>query len=528
MKDWLAGTWEPNWGSFRYFNLYRLIVAVTLLASFFLPVGWNFGGRASELLSLEWMVFAYTLLVGLGGGVSWRWPRQFSLQLTIQVCIDVVVVSLIMYMLGGVGSGIGVLLLVALAAASLVGQGRMVLFYAAFSALSVLLLQAWGIKAEIFERSSMLQAGLLSAGFFATAILARMLGRRAMEQEDLARKRGIALENQNRIARRILERMQDGVLVVDPSGKALSHNPGAEEMLDMPVADGTRLEAHAPMLGDAYRRWRQGEAVGTIEFESSHGAQLRARFEATDSSSGEALIFIEDVGRIRNQALQLKLASLGRLTASIAHEIRNPLAAISHASDLLHEERWGEMHDRLLRILRDNIFRLDRIVQDILQLGRRDRGQPEIICLEGFLRSFVEEFCSVEHVEGRVIELKTVPGEWRFDRSQLLQVLWNLVSNGLRHASRKPGSLCLQMVRNSETGIELHVIDDGPGVPRDHREQVFEPFFTTCHQGTGLGLFIARELCEANGAVLELIPDVGGHFMIAGAGKCQQLVANDD
>lgn len=519
----MTGSWEPNWHSFRYFNFFRLIVALLLLASFHLPFGWKLGVGSSFL---EWLILLYAILAGMGMLASLRWSQRFNLQLTAQVCLDAATVSLVTYTLGGVSSGIGLLLMISLAAASLVGQGRLVLFYAAVTTLCILFLQSWGIWRHEFETPSIVPAGLLSGGFFATAILARLLGQRAMEHEELARQRGVSLDNQNRIGRRILERMQDGVLVVDPSGKALSHNPGAGEMLGMSAADGARLNAHSPKLADAFGRWLHGQGNGTFDFDSISGGKLRARFEATDSSEGEALVFIEDVGRVRSQALQLKLASLGRLTASIAHEIRNPLAAISHASDLLHEERRGEMHDRLLRIMRDNVFRLDRIVQDILQLGRSDRGQPERLRLDDFLDGFVVEFNSVEHVDAGVIEVESLQLELCFDRSQLLQVLWNLVGNALRHASRSPACVRLQVMQGNEGRVELHVIDDGPGIPEDSREQVFEPFFTTCHQGMGLGLFIARELCEANGASLQLLPDEGGHFVIVGGEDCQQAAAN--
>lgn len=524
MKDWLTGSWEPNWRSFSYFNLYRLIVAAFLLASIFLPFGWNFVGVDSFRRSLlEWLILIYALLTAAGMLLSLRWHQRFNLQLTSQVCLDVVAVGWVMYLLGGVSSGIGLLLMILLAAASLVGQGRLVLFYAAIATLMVLSQQFWGVWRHEFDASTIVQAGLLSGGFFATAVLARMLGQRAMENQELARRRGIALDNQNRISRRILERMQDGILVVDSMGKVISHNPGAGDMLGITVSDGARLNEHSQKLADAFGRWWHAGASSSIDFESNSGGNLRARFEATDSSDGETLVFIEDVGRVRSQALQLKLASLGRLTASIAHEIRNPLAAISHASDLLHEERRGEMHDRLLRILRDNVFRLDRIVQDILRLGRSDHGQPECLCLEDFVQGFVEEFCSVENVQKECIRLEILPLTMCFDRSQLLQVLWNLVSNALRHASRKPGCVCLQMLSGSEGRTELHIMDDGPGIPEDHREQIFEPFFTTSHHGMGLGLFIARELCEANGASLQLLPDVGGHFMIVGGGECVSL-----
>ncbi len=215
----------------------------------------------------------------------------------------------------------------------------------------------------------------------------------------------------------------------------------------------------------------------------------------------------------------MKLASLGRLTASIAHEIRNPLSAISHAGELLREERRGEIQDRLLRILSDNVSRLDRIVTDVLQLGRQNRSEPELLDMQEFCRVFIEDFVAAEGIPAEIVLLHVEDGvRLCFDRAHLHQVLWNLLGNALRHSSRSPGALRVDVCRGTPPGrLEVHVGDDGPGVPAAVREQIFEPFFTTHTLGTGLGLFIARELCAANDATLELAPDrPGGHFILLG------------
>jgi two-component system sensor histidine kinase PilS (NtrC family) len=189
------------------------------------------------------------------------------------------------------------------------------------------------------------------------------------------------------------------------------------------------------------------------------------------------LVFLEDVGRIKERAQQLKLASLGRLTASIAHEIRNPLSAIGHAGELLREERRVEMKERLLRILNDNVIRLDRIVSDILELGRQSRAQPELLRVDEFCAGFVEHFMANEDLQAGVIVLEVQALSLCFDRSHLHQVLWNLVSNAFRHSSRGPGAVRIQMEGGSNDGrVELHIIDDGPGIPDTVREQIFEPF----------------------------------------------------
>ena len=517
MTDWLSATWEANWRSFQYFNLYRLLLVVLSLFAVYLPHAWADPFHLSASPALRWVSLIYLVVLVVGLVLSLRWQKRFNMQLSLQVTADVLAVGHFMYAAGGVSSGLGVLMLVSLASASLVGRGRLVLFYAAQATLAVLGLQLYGVFLDKFDLSSVVLAGFLSSGFFATAILARLLGQRLMYNEELARRRGVALDNQQRISQRVIERMQDGVLVVDRLGIIGHHNPVAAVMLGKLMQSGSALSECAPLLSLALVHWRHGGGAAGADIESVDGRSLRARFEPTESSDGESLIFLEDIARIEARAQELKLASLGRLTANIAHEIRNPLSSIGHAGELLREERRGEVQDRLLRILSDNVARLDRIVQDVLEIGRRARPQPESIELADFCQSFIESFSNVEGVPEGLIRCELPENcMLMFDRSHLHQVLWNLLSNAFRHSQQVTGSVCMR-VASAGGRVELHVIDDGPGVPEELRPQIFEPFFTTHAKGTGLGLFIARELCELNGASLELGPSVqGGHFMVQG------------
>lgn len=531
MNDWLSTTWEANWRSFQYFNFYRLILAGLFFFAMLFSPEWSRWLNFDKSSPMLWWSVGYCVSVVGGLLVSVHWQRRFNIQLTFQVVLDVVVVSVLMYSTGGVSSGFGILLVVTLASASLVGRGRLVLFYAALATLAVLLTQIYGIAAHRFDPASIFQAGLISSGFFATAILARLLGQRVMLNEELARRRGEALDNQNLISQRVVERMQGGVMIVSPDGLILRWNPVAQSMFDLPKGDSLSLPEYCPALATAMLQWQKGSEKDSAAISGAKGVELQARFEGTASSTGEALIFLEDVGRVKARAQQLKLASLGRLTASIAHEIRNPLSAISHAGELLREERRGEMQDRLLKILNDNVVRLDRIVKDVLELGRQNRAQPEPFELAQFCSSFIDEFNAAEGLASDVICLQSsVPLTICFDRAHMHQVLWNLVSNALRYSTRSPASVRLLLNSSDQPeGVELHVIDNGQGVSESAREQIFEPFFTTHNQGTGLGLFIARELCAANGASLELAPQAqGGHFILAGRNNtCLLPEAND-
>jgi two-component system sensor histidine kinase PilS (NtrC family) len=223
-----------------------------------------------------------------------------------------------------------------------------------------------------------------------------------------------------------------------------------------------------------------------------------------------SLVFIEDISRLQEQAQQMKLAALGRLTANIAHEIRNPLSAITHAGDLLGEDDRSENTRRLVRIIRDNAERLDRMVRDVLELSRRGHARTEAIELREFLSNFLDEIIPKEGIARSAILLE-VSGEptIMFDSMHLNQIMWNLVRNAWRHCSKQDSSL---RIRAFATGnrIELHIVDDGPGVDKRLQSQLFEPFFTTYSGGTGLGLYIARELCASNNARLEYIDRSNG------------------
>ena len=245
------------------------------------------------------------------------------------------------------------------------------------------------------------------------------------------------------------------------------------------------------------------------------GRELGLRLLDAGTEEGYSVLFIEDTTRARDQAQQLKLAALGRLTANIAHEIRNPLAAISHASELLQEEKRNDDRARLTRIIHDNTQRLERLVSDVLQLNRRDRVSAAPLRLKPWLHEFVAEFAAIESLARNHLALDAIGDPWvEFDREHLRQVLWNLLRNAARYARPGAQSVRVQLRAYGER-VELSVIDNGPGVSASSQGHLFEPFFTTEAKGTGLGLYLARELCAANEAALEYVNDMpGAHFRV--------------
>ncbi|HPT50972.1 MAG TPA: HAMP domain-containing sensor histidine kinase [Accumulibacter sp.] len=510
---------ESHWKSLRYFNLYRLALAILFLFSALLNPS-IFPALSAHNLFRQLLGGIYLLATLLALGLSYRLRRHYSAQLTTSVLADVVVVALLTHFGDGLGNGLGAILLSTLAAAGLVGQGRLVLFYAAAATLSVLFEQSYRAFQHGVDQAGFFQAGVFSTGCFAVAISARLLARRVFANEQLAHQRGVDLRNQTLISQRVIEEMHDGVLVLGRDGMVRQSNPRARRFLALSSGTDDRLVAASPDLARAFNAWQQKTNDENILVRVPlSGMQLRARFVRTQSTQNDVLVFLEDMSRVRDQALQMKLAALGRLTAHIAHEIRNPLSAISHAGELLREERRGEMYERLLRIVLDNSQRLERIVNDILELGRRDRTYPETLDLREALPLFVDEYLVKEELPAETVTLElSGVATLCFDRSHFHRMLWNLLGNALRHSQRSAGSVCLRVCNAKiPEHIELHVIDDGEGVDEVAREHIFEPFFTTHHRGTGLGLYIARELCEANEAQLELLANrPGADFCVLG------------
>lgn len=527
--SYTAGQPVSVWTSLHYFNIYRLIVAsVFLLAVAFYPRTSGLGSQ--NLVLFVWTSLAYLLLSIFFYGALKRLRIGFNRLLTLEMGVDILAITLMMYASGGGKSGLSVMLLVALAGAGLVGQGRLTVFYAAMATVAVLLEQAWRGLEPGADLADFVQTGILCIGFFATAISARLLARRVIANEELARQRGIDLANQLSVSERVIRDMQDGVMVVDANEKVRQWNPQAEALLGVRAPARPDLASFSLALAEQYRAFRgtRKEQVTALRVPGS-GASLRVRFVHA-GESGDVLIYVEDMGRIQQQAQQIKLAALGRLTANIAHEIRNPLSAISHAAELLREEKRSEGQARLSRIINDNALRLERLVRDVLELGRRDRTSPEPVRMPGFLESFLDEFALHEQTDRSVFRLASdADAVLLFDRAHLNQVLWNLLSNALRYCSGKPGSVRIE-VRNlpSAGRVELHIIDDGAGVGEEEGGKIFEPFFTTYGKGTGLGLYIARELCEANDAVLEWIGnEPGAHFRIIGRNQQWQENRNE-
>ena len=433
---------------------------------------------------------------------------------------DVLGIALVMVAGGGTGGSLPILLFPQLAASGWLLRTQTAFFHAAIASFILLGLDVWRMLEGRVGGAQPFQTGLIGFGYFATIGIAVALGRYTKASEELATQRGIDVANLEQVNRLIIQDMQDGVLVVDLNGVVRGHNAQVTRLLGGfgRMRGGMRLAEFSSTLHDYWRRWQEDytEALPPFKVESTQRL-LRVRLVRIGSGlNGGTLIYLEDLGRAQNEAQQMKLAALGRLTASIAHEVRNPLSAINQAAQLLEEDGIvPPAGGRLLGMIRNNAKRIDRIVGEVLQLNRRDRQQPEIVPLHDFMRSLIDEIVQAENVPPSAITI-LIPGDVRviFDRGHLNQIVWNLVRNAWQHCQKKDGSIRIA-ARPGYLGdaIICELADDGPGIPGELRGQIFEPFFTTRPGGTGLGLYIARELADANGAALELLPrGPGAHF----------------
>ncbi|HSD38750.1 MAG TPA: HAMP domain-containing sensor histidine kinase [Rhodocyclaceae bacterium] len=483
--------------SIRYFNFYRLVIA-SLLGIF--GALFQIGEFAPSIYTL--VVFVYWLAAIGFMLITPQTRQQLNTLLMWQVALDVVVLTVIMFISGSQRGTVPYLLMTTLAGAALVGEGRMVLGFAAMATISVLAEQAVRIELLGVRADDLTRTGITCLGYFAVAMLARLLARRALENETLARQRGAALQRQMRVNARIIEDMQDGVVVVDVGGAVRQINPRAVELLGVELVEGERVEMRVPELGAGLEASNE-VASPVLRIERS-GKTLRLR-RVLASEGGDQVLYLEDLDRIQSQAQQLKLAALGRLTANIAHEIRNPLASVTQAAELLQDEKRTQVQQRLSCIVLDNSARIERIVRDVLELGRRDRATTETLDVTAFLHNFVEEFAMHTPAAGMCVRLD-IEGQPTilFDRVHLAQILGNLLGNALRYCRQLPGSVCLRVVLQGGEHLLISISDDGPGIAPEERGRIFEPFHTTDPKGTGLGLYVAQELADANGARLFL------------------------
>ena len=511
-----------NWNIVKYFNFYRLaIAALALLIALTVGSLPPFGETSPPLFRAVSVIYFVLSLLALET-IRRRKP-DFETQVSVLGFVDITLLTVLVHASGGVTSGLGLLLVVAIGGTSLMLGRRMTVFYASLATIAIMLEHSWGLITDGVASAETVQSypqvGLLGVALFATAFLSYTLADRLRATEAIAERRGRDIANLAHINDLIIQRMQSGVLACDAAGAVRFMNQAAQKYLGARPANGKKITLSdlSPDLAIQLFQWQGNDPTQRTRrlLTTRTNYTLLPRFVPLGAGKeAGTLVFLEDMAALKQQAQQLKMAALARLTASIAHEIRNPLGALTNAAQLLGESITEENEaKRLTKIIEEQGRRMNIIVQNVTQLSRRDRSNPTRLDLNAWISDFVTQYTETSRLPVGVFAKVGAPGvEGYFDPDQFSQVIGNLCQNALRHSPPFTGTplIKLQTGRDAEGRPYIDVIDWGSGVPASIVDHIFDPFFTTTPKGTGLGLYIARELCEGNGASVDYYPGEGG------------------
>ena len=514
-----ANSTDLAWRVVGLVNLFRLLVPLLLSIMFMTidprPVGQVFPALFVGVASAY---FSYAVLSIVS--VKRRWP-DILMQTFVNVCVDIVAITLLTYASGGMTSGLAAMLVLPIGAASFIARQRHALMFAAMAALAVLAQQVLTMFALRGDASDLTAAGVVGALMFIVSLGVGPLAHSLRASEERVRQREVDVANLAELNQFIVQHLRESILVVDSNDSIRLINESAAQLLR-----GSEIEPGTPLgevstrllyLLDIWRRHSHDWQLSSLALLAHDGGNVvQPHFVSLGSGNGPTLIFLEDTTLIVERVQQSKLAALGRLSAGIAHEIRNPVGAMSHAAQLLAEApTLSPQEKRLTEIIRSNGERVSTIIDNVLQLSRRDSTRLERIELNGWLQEFLAEFRETSQLEASLVRLlePAADVEVRVDPSHLHQLLWNLCENALKYGRGQNGD-CVIEIRTGRIASSdrpyLEVMDRGPGIAAADAERIFEPFFTSGAGGTGLGLFIARELAQCNRAVLVHEPRSGG------------------
>ena len=502
-----------------FFSLYRVLEAGILAGLLFSPLSEMLGQPRAPMLgtavAVGYLLFA-TIMLLLGRKERWLVPLAL-----VGVCVDIVVAVLITYALPEATAGIAMLLLFNVAAAALLLPFRLAVGIAVLAAVAMSLEFLVGVFGFSSSERPVAEVIMFAVTYLAVGYLAAQTGQRARSSQALAEQRGVEVANLFEVNELIIRRMRTGVLVVDAENRVKLANEAASLLIGEDGGEnsndgkGLHLPQVAPELARRLQQWRNGWQNDESPLQlSPDQPEVQPRFARLLVGSELSLVFLDDATVVSRRAESLTLSALGRFSASLAHEIRNPLAAINYAVQLLEESRSIIDGDRrLLQIIHQQCQRTNGIVESVLGLARRERASPEHVELNNFAQRFVDEYRQSMSIETdsleTVIGSRAVPA--LVDLRHLQQIVTVLVQNALNYG-RLPGESARVRLRvfQAENHPMIDVLDRGPGIPEAVAAQLFRPFYTTSEHGTGLGLYIARELCRANQASLEYVAVPGG------------------
>jgi len=508
------------WRVIGLVNLYRLLVPVSLYTLYMVA------GTATSLGSARPELFLWVCVVYFAAGVAIvaggrRLMPNLRATTFVHATVDALAISLLLFSSGGVASNLGILFVVPVGAMALLADSRDAFLLAAMAALALLLQQIGGHVTGTASGYDYPAAGILGGIVFLVALLAWPVARRLKDTEATLRRQQVDLANMAQLSQYIVQHLRESIVVVDHENRIRLINETAAALLgDSRAFPGALLGEASPQLLYLLETWRArtaSPAAPSQTFVAADGGHvIQPHFASLGGAEPSPVIaFLEDTELLAAKIQQSKLAGLGRLSASIAHEIRNPVGAMSHAAQLLGESASLSAEDkRLTEIVRSNGERVKQIIENVMSMARRENSRPERLVLGTWLDGFRQEFCATMQVPADRLAVSSLLGdvEVQVDPSQLRQIVWNLCENAVKYGKgTNDEPIELRIGRLASTARPfLEVADRGPGIPVQHRERIFEPFFTGNEKGTGLGLFLSRELAQTNGATLLYEPRTSG------------------
>ena len=492
---------STNWTSVRLLNVYRLGLAAIFFAQSFVS--------PSPLLTIvnlslySWTSFAFLLLAMIWIVAAWIERRGFRSQVTLQIYSDTIIIILLMHACGGISSGLGMLLIISVAVSGLLTEQALATLFASLASLGLLGEHIYSLMNLPGYTGTSTQVGILGASLLATAIITHNLMTRVRSSEQLIQQRERDVALLSALNQEIIENLQAGVIVLSRNDQIRHINQAALDMLHLANIKSISLHKDCPKVLEALEAWRNNSANSSPAEAGIDNIQISFR-ELQSEGQPNTMIFLNDVSSIRDSMQQAKLASLGHLTASIAHEIRNPLGAISYAAELLNEnEELSEADVRMIEIINQHTLRINNIIEDILEISRSSPTVKEQVNLERWLPSFIDDFCQSGLVQPESFELEIEVDHpvMQFDTGHLAQILTNLCTNAVVHGDGD-APITIRVFKTEAYPLCIEVADRGPGVNAEILDQIFEPFYTTSHEGSGLGLYICGQLCELNNAFI--------------------------
>ncbi len=517
---------QQNLALFKIYIAYRTLLSIVLLIMLISPNTRQLVGDLNPALYVTTALAHLTTSIPLVGFLSKRLNQQIMMLVFV---LDIGAITLMSDASGGISSGLPILLVITVAASAvLIANRTLATLIAALCVLALLLDTSRLIFTGVLDVAVLFATGIMGGLMFAVSVMVQIVAQRLGRAEELARNRAADLYDLQRLNEQIVQHMDTGILLVNDDGQVRVMNQAASGLLvpERPVImeQGRQLADYCPELAYQFEQWRDSGQHRATPFTVLEDAPpVIAHFrELQPSAHRETLIFVEDYSPVTQYAQSLKLTSLGRLTASIAHEIRNPLGAISHAAQLLQESRTLTSDDqRMADIIQNHCERVNQIVESVMQISRREPPKPEYMLLQEWLTEYVGAYLKTLNRPAQIIvdcNYKELLVE--FDPENLQRVIGNLLDNALRHSKQATGQESARVVVTVEfvnNQCLIDIIDQGTGVAQADRGKLFEPFFTTVSEGSGMGLYLCKELCEINNANLSYRPTDRGEscFRIA-------------